>query len=68
MRLPFPSRAEVEATDPNRDTLKLLRWKNLLPLPSNQEEEEIAAAVVLRLERASASHVETIANATGYAA
>lgn len=68
MRLPWPTQAEVERCDPNRDTLTLLRWKNHLPYPTTEEHQQVSEAVVRKLEAANTDHVEVIAKSVGYAA
>jgi len=68
MKLPMPTMAEVEACDPNADTLKLLRWRTFCPLPQTPDEEAIAIAIVGKLEKADKTHREAIETAVGYAA
>lgn len=68
MKLPMPSMSEVQACNPNADTLRLLRWRTFCPLPETTEEETVVAAIVAKLELADATHREAVESAVGYAA
>lgn len=68
MKLGYPDLRTVQACDPNRSCVSLLRWKTFLPLPTTPEQERVADLIVQKLNEVSPEHLETIEKAVGYAA